>query len=102
MALITWLSKNQLIIEIFIFEADFVAMNNGMEALSGLRYKLQIMVFPLTGLSYIYGDNMSVICNTKRQESNLRNKNSSIFYHPMWEYVAMGESLTYFILTNFN
>lgn len=51
------------------------------------------MGVPLTGPSYIYGDNMSVIHNTQRPESSLNKENNSICYHAIWESVAMGESL---------
>ena len=60
------------------------------------------MGMPLTGPSYIYGDNMVVIHNTQRPESTLKKKNNSIFYHEMGESVAMGESITSHIPTIFN
>jgi hypothetical protein len=44
-----------------MFDAEFVAMKQGMEALQGLGYKLWMMGVPINGPSYIYGDNMSVI-----------------------------------------
>ena len=60
-ALIDWLSKKQATIEGSVFGAESVAMKTGVEALRGIRYKLRMMGVPLTGLKYIYGDNMSVI-----------------------------------------
>ena len=62
-ALINWLSKKQATIEGSVFGAEFVAMKTGVEALRGIRYKLRIMGVPLTGPTYVYGDNMSVIYN---------------------------------------
>ena len=73
-----------------------------MEKLRGLRYKLRMMGVPVTGPSYIYGDNMSVINNTQRPESTLKKKNNSICYHAVRESVAMGESLTGHIRTEDN
>ena len=52
------------------------------------------MGIPLTGPTYIYGDNMSVIYNTSRTESTLKNKSNSICYHAVREAVASGECLT--------
>ena len=57
---------------------------------------------PLSGPSYIYGDNMSVIHNTQRPESTLKKKNNSICYHALREAVAMGECLTTHIPTKDN
>lgn len=94
MAPIVWFSKRQATIETSVFGAEFVAMKQGMETLRGLRYKLRMMGVPLSGPSFIYGDNMSVIHNTQRPESTLKKKSNSICYHAVRESVAMGESLT--------
>ena len=102
MAPIAWLSKKQATIETSVFGAEFVAMKLGMEALRGIRYKLRMMGVEITGPSYIYGDNMSVIHNTQRPESTLKKKSNSICYHAVRESVAMGESLTGHISTHEN
>ena len=49
-----------------------------METMRGLRYKLRMMGVPITGPTYAYGDNMSVIHNTQRPESTLRKKSNEI------------------------
>jgi hypothetical protein len=65
MAPIVWHSKKQAMIETSVFGAEFIAMKQGMEALRGLHYKLRVMGVSVSGPSYIYGDNMSVIHNTQ-------------------------------------
>ena len=102
MALIAWLSKKQPKVESSVFGAEFAAMKSGMERLRGLRYKLHMMGVSLSGPSYIYGDNISVIHNTQRPESTLKKKNNSICYHALREAVAMGECLTTHIPTKDN
>ena len=77
-ALINWLRKKQATIEGSVFGAEFFAMKTGVEALRGIRYKLRIMGVPLTGPTYVYGDNMSVIYNTSRPESTMKKKSNSI------------------------
>jgi len=52
-----------------------------------------MMGIPITGPSYIYGDNKSVITNATTPESTLAKKNHSICYHAIRESVASGESL---------
>ena len=44
---IAWLSKKQETIETSVFEAEFVAMDIGMETTRGLRYKLCIIGVPI-------------------------------------------------------
>ena len=70
-----------------------MAMKVSMETARGLRYKLRMMGVPLSGPTYIYGDNMSVIHNTQTPESTLKKKSNEICYHAVRESVAMGESL---------
>ena len=102
MALIDWFSKKQPTIETSVFGAEFVAMKNVVEKLRGLRYKLRMMGVPISGCSYVYGDNMSVIHNTQRPESTLKKKSNAICYHFVRESVAMGETLTCHIPTDRN
>ena len=102
MALITWLSKRQPTLETSVFGAEFVAMKHGVETLRGLRYKLRMMGVPISGPSYVYGDNMSVIYNTSRPESTLKKKCNSICYHAVREAVAMKEAIVSHISTNYN
>ncbi|KAI2495111.1 Reverse transcriptase (RNA-dependent DNA polymerase) [Fragilaria crotonensis] len=102
MSLITWFSKKQSTIETSVFGAEFVALKQGMEALRGIRYKLRMMGVELSGPSYIYGDNMSVIHNTQRPESTLKKKSNAVCYHAVREAVAMGECLTGHVSTHDN
>ena len=57
-------SKKQATIESSVFGTEFVALKQGMETLQGLCYKLWMMGVEISGPSYIYGDNMSIIHNT--------------------------------------
>jgi hypothetical protein len=102
MALIIWLSKRQLAIETSVFRVEFVAMKHGIKTLKGLRYKLQKMGVPLTGTSFIYGDNKSQVTNSSRPELTMKKKCNLICYHAIHESVAMGASLIAYIRTQFN
>ena len=99
MALINFISKKQATIESAVFGAEFVAMKHGVETLRGIRYKLRMMGVEVSGPSYVYGDNMSVIHNTSKPESTLKKKSNSICYHFVREAVAMRECVTCHIPT---
>ena len=101
-ALIAFLSKKQPTVETSVFGAEFVAMKHGVERLRGIRYKLRMMGVPISGPSYIRGDNMSVVKNTRSPESTIKKKSNQICYHFIRESVAMGESLVAHIDTNEN
>ena len=102
MTCIAWYSKKQNTVETSVFGAEFVSMKIGMEAARCLRYKLRMIGVPLSGPTYIYGDNMSIIHNTQRPESTLNKKSNSIAYHAIRESVAMDESLTAHVPTLLN
>jgi hypothetical protein len=72
MAPIVWFSKRQPTAESSVFGAEFVAMKNGIETCLGLRYKLRMMGVALSGPTFVYGDNTSVVHNTHRPESVLK------------------------------
>jgi hypothetical protein len=50
-----------------------------------------MMGFAINGLTYAFGDNMSVVKNTSAPESVLRKKCNSICYHTVREAVATTE-----------
>ena len=85
-----------------VFGAEFVAMKVAMEASRSIRHKLRMMGIEITGPTYTYGDNMSVIHNTQRPESVLKKKSNSVCYHAVRESVAMDEMRTSHIRSEFN
>ncbi len=77
-------------------------MKHCIETLGGLRYKIRMMGIPLSGPTYIYGDNKSQVINSSRPELTLKKKCNPICYHAIRESVAMGETLLMHIRTGEN
>ena len=77
-------------------------MKHGIETLKGLRYKIHMMGMPLSGPTYIYGDNKSPVTNSSSPELTLEKKCNSICYHAIRESVEMGETLLTHIRTGEN
>jgi hypothetical protein len=102
LAPIVWYSKRQNSVETSTFGSEFVAMKVATETLRGLRYKLRMMGIPLSGPSYVFGDNQSVLCNTTAPESMLKKKSNAIAYHCVGEAVAMEEIITAYEPTDTN
>ena len=63
---------------------------------------LCMMEIPLTGPSYVYGDNKLQVTNSTQPESTLKKKCNYICYHAVRESVAMGESSITHISTGHN
>ncbi len=102
LAPIIWLPKQQATIETSVFGAEFVAMKHGIKTLRGIRYKIRMMGIPLSGPTYVHGDNKPQVTNSSRPESTLKKKYKSICYHVIRESVAMGETLLMHIRTGEN
>ncbi len=61
-----------------------------------------MMGIPLSGPTYIYGNNKSQVTNSSRPELTLEKKCNSICYHAIRESIAMGETLLTHIGTGEN
>jgi hypothetical protein len=61
-----------------------------------------MMGIPLSGPTYLYGDNKYQVTNSYRPESILKKKCNSICYHVIRESIAMGETLYTHIRTGDN
>ncbi|MGL5501698.1 MAG: Ty1/Copia family ribonuclease HI [Plesiomonas shigelloides] len=85
---VIWYTKKQGSIETSSFGSEFSAMKTGTEIVIGLRYKLRMMGIPLDGPTRIRADNMSVVNNCSRPESQLKKKSNSIAYHFCREVIA--------------
>ena len=90
-ALVEWFSKKQSTVEKSVFGAEFVTLKQGTAALRVFRYKLWIMGITISGSSYSYGDNMSVVHNTLRPELVLREESNSVCCHAICESETIGK-----------
>ena len=80
-SLVYWLSKKQISVESSLFGSKFCAMKICCEYIFGLRYNLRMMIIPVNGPAYIYGDNHSVLFNTYISDYTLKKKSQSIGYY---------------------
>ena len=78
---IIWLSNRQNSVEASMFVSEFTVMNNAVEIIESLRYKLRMFGVPVDGATNIFCDNDAVCVNTTRPESTLSKKHHSIAYH---------------------
>ena len=94
MSLINWYSKRQSIIKRSMFGTVSVPMKVVVEMLHVIRYMLRMIGIPISGPTYVYGNNMPVIHNALKQESKLKKKCNKITFHTICKSVEMRESLT--------
>ena len=99
---IYWLSKKQTSVETSSFGSEFIAMKQCTEYVRGLRYKLRMLGIPCDGPTFVYGDNQSVLCNTRIPDSALKKKSHGIVYHFVREGCARDEWRTAYVNTDCN
>ena len=87
---IIWFGNRQNCVEASTFGSEFTGINNTVEIIEDLRYKLSMFGVPINGLTDIFCDNRTVCANTTQPESNLTKKHISITYHRKGESVASG------------
>ena len=97
---IYWTSNKQNITETSSFSLYFIAMKNCCEYIRELCYKLRMMVIPCDFLAYVFGDNQSVLVDSLKHFSMVKNKSSSIAYHFFCEGVAKDEWRVTYICTH--
>jgi hypothetical protein len=102
MAPIYWCSMKQRQVESSSFGSEFCAMKHCTEYVRGLRYKLRMMGIAISGPSYLFGDNQSVLWNATCPESMLKKKSNSIAYHFVREGSARDEWRITYISTHLN
>jgi hypothetical protein len=89
-----WFSKRQNSVESSTFGSECTALKIVTENNRGLlQWKLCMLGVPINESSYVFCDNMSVVCNTTAPESTLKKKSNAIAYHCVREAVAMKEIL---------
>ena len=91
--------KRQTTVDTRTFGSEFMAMNQAVEYLRGLRYKFRNFGIPVNAPAFIYGDNKSVLVNSSALESTLKKKSQSIAFHFIREGCAADECRATYIIT---
>ena len=78
---IIWFRKIQKSVEASTFGSEFTAMNNAVDIIGVLFYKLCMFEVPIDGSKNIFGENEAVCVNMMRPNSTLSKKHHSIAYH---------------------
>ena len=63
---IYWHSKKQTSVQMSTFGSEMMAMKQSEDYIRGFRYKLRMFGIPVEEVSYMYGDNQSVLAGSTR------------------------------------
>ena len=92
---IEWYSKSQATVETATYGTEFIAARVAIEQIMEMRVYLRYLGVPISGPTYLYGDNKSVVDSGSIPYFKLHKRHLILCYHRVREAVASG--LLYFI-----
>jgi len=87
---IDWYSKRQATVETATYGSEFVAARVATDQIIDLRLTLRYLGVPVKTVSYMFGDNESVITSSTLPHSALSKRHNAVAYHRVREAVAAG------------
>ena len=87
---IDWFSKRQAQVETATYGSEFVAARTAVEQIMDLRFTLRSLGVCLDEVSWMFGDNQSVITSSTIPHSTLSKRWNALSYHRVREAVASG------------
>jgi hypothetical protein len=73
--------KKKMTVEMVTYGSEFMVARQAAQQIIDLRYTLRIMVIPLDGPSWMFGDNESVITSSAIPQSTLNKRHNALSYH---------------------
>ena len=83
-----WYSKKQATVERATYGSEFVAAKTATEQIMDLRYTLRYLGVPIKSISYMFGDNRSVVTSATLPHSTLSKRHNIIAFHKVREAIA--------------
>ena len=87
---IEWFSKRQNTVETATYGSEFVAARIAVDQIVDLRYTLRMLGVPVTGPSWMFGDNLSVVNSSTIPGGKLLKRHNILNYHRVLEAQAAG------------
>ena len=87
---IDWFSKRQNQCETATYGSEFVAARTAVDQIVDLRYTLRMLGVQLTGPSWMFGDNLSVVNSSTLPSGKLQKRHNILNFHRVREAQAAG------------
>ena len=94
---IDWYSKKQATVETATYGSEFVAARTCVEQIIDLRTTLRYLGVPISGKSYLFGDNESVVNSSTQPHGKLHKRHTALSFHHVREAIASGMIAFYHI-----
>ena len=87
---IDWYSKKQATVETATYGSEFVAARTCVEQIVDLRTTLYYLGVPVRDMSYMFGDNKSVVDSSMQIHAKLHKRHTMLSFHRVREAIASG------------
>ena len=87
---IDWYSKRQATVETATYGSEFVAARTCVEQVIDLRNTLRYLGVPIRGMSWMFGDNESVVNSSAQPHAKLHKRHTALSFHRVREAIAAG------------
>ena len=85
---IDWFSKRQATVETATYGSEFVAARTCVEQVIDLRNTLRYLGVPIRGMSWMFGDNESVVNSSAQPHAKLHKRHTALSFHRVREAIA--------------
>ena len=83
-----WYSKKQATVETATYGSEFVAARTATDQIMDMRLTLRYLGVPINSVSYMFGDNRSVVDSSTIPHSKLQKRHQALSWHRVREAIA--------------
>jgi hypothetical protein len=92
---VDWYTKKQATVETATYGSEYISARTCVDQIVDLRTTLRYLGVPVREVSYMFGDNESVVNSSIQPHSKLHKRHNALSYHRVREAIASG----YVVLT---
>ena len=85
---IDWYSKKQATVETATYGSEFISARTCIDQIVDLRLTLRYLGVPIRDVSYMFGDNESVVNSSTQPHAKLHKRHNALSFHRVREAVA--------------
>ena len=87
---VDWYSRKQAIVETATYGSEFVAARTATDQILDLRLTLRYLSVPIRDVSYMFGDNKSVVDSSITPHAKLHKRHNALSLHRVREAISSG------------
>jgi hypothetical protein len=100
--LIDWYSKKQATVETATYGSEYISARTCVDQIMDLQTTLRYLGIPIRDMSYMFGDNESVINSSTQPHSKLHKRHNALSFHRVHEAIASGYIVLTYLPGKFN